>query len=34
MTAEDIKAPDKVMKIEKMIGIDSINISTAEVNNE
>lgn len=27
-------APDKVMKIEKMIGIDSINISTAEVNNE
>lgn len=27
-------APDKVMKIEKMIGIDSINISAAEVNNE
>jgi tetratricopeptide (TPR) repeat protein len=27
-------APDKVMKIEKMLGIDSINISTAEVPNE
>lgn len=27
-------APDKVMKIEKMLGIESINISTAEVPNE
>ena len=27
-------APDKVMKIEKMLGIDSINISAAEVSNE
>lgn len=27
-------SPDKVMKIEKMLGIDSINISTAEVPNE
>lgn len=27
-------APDKVMKIEKMLRIDSINISAAEVNNE
>jgi tetratricopeptide (TPR) repeat protein len=27
-------APDKVMKIEKMLGIDSINISAAEVPNE
>lgn len=27
-------APDRVMKIEKMLGIDSINIRTAEVTNE